>query len=134
MGWGVYDRLRQLRPRVALYPIQVGEAAVDDKRFYNKRAEIWWRIREWLEAGACLPSDRELETDLTGIEYGYDPRERVQVEKKADMKERGLASPDSGDALALTFTTPLQSTRPKTPTWRARLSLVPAFNASAQAA
>jgi hypothetical protein len=28
---------------------------------------------------------------------------RIQLEKKEDMKKRGLASPDSGDALAVSF-------------------------------
>jgi hypothetical protein len=31
----------------------------------------------------------------------------VQLERKEDMKKRGLASPDNGDALALTFAEPL---------------------------
>jgi len=30
----------------------------------------------------------------------------VLLEKKSDMKRRGLASPDDGDALALTFAQP----------------------------
>ena len=134
MGWGVYDRLRQLRPRVNLYPVQVGETAIEDQRFYNRRAEIWWRIREWLEAGGCLPHDIELEADLTGIEYGYDTKERVQLEKKEDMKARGLASPDSADALALTFTTTLQPNRPKSATWRDRLRQRTRTETSPQAA
>ena len=30
-------------------------------------------------------------------------KQRLQLESKQDMKKRGLASPDSGDALALTY-------------------------------
>ena len=41
--------------------------------------------------------------DLTGIEYGFTNKQQLQLEKKSDMKKRGLASPDDGDALALTF-------------------------------
>lgn len=134
MGWGVYDRLRQMRKDVAFYPIQVGEAALDPNKFYNRRAELWWAIKEATEAGLCLPDDRELETDLTGIEYGYDVRERVQVEKKEDMKARGLASPDSADALGLTYALSVTVKRPKSQTWRDRLRHQRRYGRSQQAA
>jgi hypothetical protein len=54
--------------------------------------------------------DRELLADLTGVEYGYvlrDGRDAIILEKKEDMKKRGLASPDLADALALTFAYPV---------------------------
>lgn len=121
MGWGVYDRLRQLVNPDILYPVQVGEAAIEPKRFFNRRAEIWWRMKEWVDEGAMLENDPEMESDLIGPEYGYAERERVQLEKKEDMKKRGLASPDAGDALALTFTTTVQPRTPPKPTWASRL-------------
>jgi hypothetical protein len=36
-------------------------------------------------------------------DYGYDASDAILLERKDDMKRRGLASPDDGDALALTF-------------------------------
>jgi hypothetical protein len=57
-----------------------------------------------------IPDDRELLADLTGVEYGYalrDGRDAILLEKKEDMKKRGLASPDLADALALTFACPV---------------------------
>ncbi|MBX9942918.1 MAG: hypothetical protein K2Y40_02455 [Reyranella sp.] len=65
------------------------------------------RVKGWLEQGA-LPDDPELAQDLTGVEYGYDAKNAIQIERKEDMKRRGLLSPDIGDALALTFAWPLQ--------------------------
>ena len=59
-------------------------------------------MRDWLDT-ASIPSDAELEDDLTGIKAFFDMKHRIQMEKKADMKKRGLASPDCGDATALTF-------------------------------
>lgn len=101
VGGGVTDRLRQL----GYNPIAVvvGESAMDDHKYFNKRAEIWGRLRDWLAAGGCIPDDVELKQDLTGPEYGFDAKERLQIEKKIDMKARGLASPDTAEALALTF-------------------------------
>jgi len=59
-----------------------------------------------------LPDDRELMDDLIGPEYGFDARQRIQLEKKEDMKKRGLSSPDCGDALCYTYAVmPLQDTR-----------------------
>jgi hypothetical protein len=66
-------------------------------------------MREWLRGGA-IDNDPELIADLTGVEYGYvlrDGRDAIQLERKEDMKRRGLASPDNGDALALTFSYPV---------------------------
>ena len=34
---------------------------------------------------------------------GYDASDAILLERKDDMRRRGLASPDDGDALALTF-------------------------------
>jgi len=63
---------------------------------------MWGKMRDWLKH-AVLPKDDELRTDLIGPEYGFDNKNRIQLERKKDMKARGLASPDVGDALALTF-------------------------------
>jgi len=43
----------------------------------------------------------------SGLEYGYSAKGEIQLERKEDMKRRGLASPDIGDALALTFAQPV---------------------------
>jgi hypothetical protein len=40
---------------------------------------------------------------LTAPQYGFDGHMRYQLEKKTDMKRRGLASPDSADSLIYTF-------------------------------
>jgi hypothetical protein len=57
-----------------------------------------------------LKEDKELVTELTSVEYGYAMRDGgdcILLEKKEDMKRRGLASPDNADALALTFAHPV---------------------------
>lgn len=45
--------------------------------------------------------------DLIGIEYGFNANDQILLEKKEHMKKRGLASPDDGDGLALTFAVPV---------------------------
>jgi hypothetical protein len=103
VGGGVVDRLRQLH--VPVIEVNFGSKA-EDARFQNKRAEMWGNMREWLDGGA-IPTNNELVDDLIGVEYGFTPSNKIQLEKKEDMKKRGLASPDLGDALALTFAYPV---------------------------
>jgi len=57
----------------------------------------------WLRAGAQIPDDPEMEIDLVSPQYGFSNQSKIQLEKKEDMKKRGLASPDLGDCLAMTF-------------------------------
>ena len=63
-------------------------------------------MKEWVRSG-CLPDDADLIADLGNVEYGYDGSDALLLERKDDMRRRGLASPDDGDALALTFAYPV---------------------------
>jgi hypothetical protein len=73
----------------------------------NKRAEMWVRMREWLNGAVGIPDDPTLEAHLTAVEYTHDANNAILLEKKEDMKRRGLPSPDRADALALTFAYPV---------------------------
>ena len=66
-------------------------------------------MREWLPGG-MIPDDPELADDLIGVEYSFNARDEILLEKKEHMKDRGLASPDDGDGLALTFAVPVLPT------------------------
>jgi hypothetical protein len=44
---------------------------------------------------------------MAGPMYHYDSSNRLFLEKKEDMKKRGLRSPDLADAVALTFAEPV---------------------------
>ncbi len=100
VGAGVFDYLYNHG-----YPAQGVEFAgkASEGVYFNKRAELWGRLREWLRCGGALPVSEELRTDLTVIEFEYDVRERIKLERKESIKRRGYASPDHADALALTF-------------------------------
>jgi len=104
VGGGVVDRLRQLT--IDVVEVQFGGKADDARKYANKRAEMWGRMKDWLACG-CLAKDETLVTDLTGVEYGFNASDQILLESKDSMKKRGLASPDDGDALALTFAHPV---------------------------
>jgi hypothetical protein len=111
IGWGVVDRLAQLGCST-VRGIDFGSRADRTDggdamaRYANKRAEMWGYMKEWCKAG-CLPDDRALLADLTAVDYGYDASDAILLERKDAMRKRGLASPDDGDALALTFAYPV---------------------------
>ena len=69
----------------------------------NRRAEVWYKMRDWFKAGGAIPDNEDLRDDLVGPEFQYTSSNKYQLERKVDMKKRGLASPDLADALALTF-------------------------------
>lgn len=104
IGGPIADRLRQMGHRNVL-DVQFGGQA-PDPRMANMRAFIWAKLRDWLRLGA-IPTDPRLEQDLTGPGYGHDKADRLVLESKEHMKGRGVASPDDGDALALTFAAPV---------------------------
>jgi hypothetical protein len=104
VGGGVVDRLKQLLPEKYIFEVNAGHRAEEAETYYNKRAEMWGNMRAALQGGIEIPRDSELCDDLTGLEYGFDNKNRIQLEKKEDMKRRGLASPDCGDALSMTYT------------------------------
>ncbi|MBX5020411.1 terminase [Rhizobium lentis] len=76
--------------------------------YVNKRAEMWGTMKQWLKAGGAIdPKDEVLYQDLIGPETVPKLDGKIQLESKEDMKERGIPSPNRGDALALTFAEPV---------------------------
>lgn len=107
IGAGVVDRLHQLGYDQVI-GVDFGSRAANPMLHVNKRTEMWCGALDWLKAGGALPQDQELSDDLTAPEYGFTgDKGQIALEKKEDMKKRGLASPDCGDSLALTFAHPV---------------------------
>lgn len=103
VGGGVYDQA--VDAGLSVVPYHGGEAPVDSDRFFNKRAEDYWHLREIAEAGELdLPEfgeDDELITQLGSIKWKLSPKGKIMIESKEDMRKRGLPSPDRADAVAM---------------------------------
>lgn len=71
----------------------------------NRRAEMWMRSKKWLEdvGEAQIPDLDSLQTDACAPGYKHNMYGQLLIEAKADMKKRGLRSPDEWDAVVLTF-------------------------------
>jgi hypothetical protein len=112
IGAGVIDQINFRGFGSRLFEFHGGASANDSSAYFNRRAEVWGAMRDWLMAGSEIPDDPELEADLTGPEYGFSNKQQIQLERKEDMKKRGLSSPDSGDMLAMTFSVKIQAPPP----------------------
>ena len=114
-GAGVYDILNDTGYSRILHPVNfgskpVGTGPTGDKLYANRRAEMYDEMREWFaqEGGVHIPDDDGLQGDICGPEWGsgatrYNSANALQLEEKDKIKARIGASPDLGDAAALTF-------------------------------
>jgi hypothetical protein len=100
-GWGAgtIDIMHQ----AGHSPVEVNfSSKADDAKFYNKRAEMWFRMAEWVKKGGALPKDEDLVRELVARTYSFQ-NGKFQLERKDQIKDRLGFSPDKADALALTF-------------------------------
>jgi hypothetical protein len=81
------------------------EGKANDPRYFNKRAEMWLEMAEWIKRGGAIPGIPELTRELTAPTYTFLGGKFV-LEPKDKIKERIGVSPDLADALALTFAHP----------------------------
>lgn len=105
LGGGVAPHLAKSFPRVR--GVDFSEKATDPKRFSNKPAEMYWRLRRALDPDGETPLSlhrvhpnlrRKLKAQLKKVTYDTnDPKQRLRVDKKGG----GKASPDLVDALVL---------------------------------
>lgn len=102
-------------------------------RYRNKRAEMYWRLREALDPlnpePIALPPDQELLADLCAVRYKIVTMGQlaaIQVREKDEIRELLGRSPDKGDSVAMHFVSgvplplPLQRAVriPPPPDWR----------------
>src|SRR6185312_6951451 len=76
-----------------------------DKRYKNRRAEMWLQMAECVKRGGALPDIPELSGELTVPTYTF-ANVQFLLEEKDLIKEKLGRSPDLADALALTFGIP----------------------------
>ena len=102
LGAGVYDRCKELG--LPVRAVNVGEAAATRETYMRLRDELWFKARDWFQERWCsVPQDDALIAELTAPTYTFTSTGKLVVESKADMKKRGMRSPDLADAFLLTF-------------------------------
>ncbi len=109
------------------------QSKAGNMRFRNRRAEMYWLLREALDPTnpdpIALPNDQELLGDLTAVRYKVVTMGKftaIQMRSKDEIREALGRSPDKGDAVAMTFVDgiPAPNTarydydEPEAPDWR----------------
>lgn len=105
IGKPVVDRLLELpemynNDGCVVVGVMAGEAAEDKDNYFNKRAEMFWRQREWMQT-SVLEGDGWL--DLLDVRYKVQSDKKIKIKSKDEMIKDGIMSPDVADALSLTF-------------------------------
>ena len=112
-----------------------GSALMDKSgqmKFRNKRAEMYWLLREALDPTnpdpIALPPDQELLGDLTAPRYKVVTMGKgaaIQISSKDDIRLVLGRSPDKGDSVAMTFAAdiPKPEPKPRAKSWRDRLAV-----------
>lgn len=110
VGDGLGDILRLLEadPSIRIIKSKGSERASDDKQFQNQRAEDSFYARQRLVDGLfTMPQDDDggpndmLKDELLALEYFVNPRGRVQIIDKDEIKDKIGHSPNRADAFIL---------------------------------
>ena len=103
VGAGVYDKLLQMGIRGCV-EANVSMKAEELKVYQNKRAEMYFNLKKFVENGGKLPNDKELKEELLALRYFYNNTSgKIQLISKDDLKEILGRSPDKSDSVALHF-------------------------------
>lgn len=105
MGAGVIDRVRMLHYNVT--EVNFAGSPQDTDRYANLRAEMYFKLKAWLEGGGALPNEPTLKSELSVVEYQFARNGKIILEPKDKIKEKIGKSPDFADSLALTFAMPV---------------------------
>ena len=98
--------------KTAVNGVNVGEAARDKERFFNRRSELFWGLRQrFVDGDISIPeSDNLLMDQLLTLRFTYTPRGQIKVASKDEIRKDRPAnakwqSCDRADALMLAFAT-----------------------------
>ena len=80
----------------------MGDKARDDM-FLNLRAELYRQLKQWIERGGQLYNKADREKELKALKYKRNQRGKIQMMSKDIIRKQYGLSPDTFDALMLTF-------------------------------
>lgn len=108
-GWGSswIDMLKTLNRSPV--PIGFADSAID-RRYFNRRAEMYFTMAAWVKNGGALPRIPDLVGELTQTTYTF-KGDALILEPKEIIKAKLGRSPDLADSLALTFAEPVAKRR-----------------------
>jgi len=113
LGGPLYDVWKNMPWGKRVTPVNFGSTDCYNKeRYKNRKAEMYGEARDWLEnpvEQCSIPDSDSLQADCCAAGYKYDNQQRIQIESKDSLKDRGVRSNDEAEALFLTFAMPVKS-------------------------
>jgi hypothetical protein len=120
IGWAIAGRLQELSSKhnrlgerahdAEVVPVNFGAGPTDglEKKFLNKRAELWWNARELsrpdVRGWDLTAVDDDVIAELTAPKYEVlDSYGKIKIEPKKEVIKRLGFSPDRAEALLLAF-------------------------------
>ena len=115
VGHAIVNRLDELGYGSRVAGVNFGSMAIENTKYFNKRAEMWCPLDDWLRdpGGADIPDDDGLHADFCAPGLKYASEKRKKLEPKEDIRSRVGFSPDGGDAACLTFAEPVAKADPE---------------------
>jgi hypothetical protein len=106
VGAAVWDNIKH--DEDARYEDFMSSYSADDKNKFTRLGdECGWRVREKFQNRTIsIPQDEELIAEASSREYETRDNGRIKLESKRSMRRRGLDSPNTFDALSMTFRYP----------------------------
>lgn len=102
IGWAVYGALYD-KIGSSIEAADSRKTADNPTRFANKRAEMYWTLRDQFEKGLIsIPDDKDLIDQLLATKAVYDSG-KIRIIGKAHVKKTLGHSPDELDGLALSY-------------------------------
>mgnify|MGYP000846086122 CR=1 FL=1 len=82
--------------------VKVGDKSSEPEKFFNLRAELFWKAKEWIASGGKLVRHPKWE-QLLHIKYKVTKQGTIQIISKDELRKKGIPSPDHADSFSLTF-------------------------------
>lgn len=100
IGAGVYDKLAHLG--VPVYGANAASRASSNE-YTNKRSEMYHNLKKVIGYISITAEDEELRGELGALEYKIEGNGKISLAGKDEVKRRLGRSPDTSDALSLSF-------------------------------
>ena len=109
VGGGVTDRLKEIVYEddlewLSIYPINF--ASKGNKDYDGIISMMYGKFKEEYLESIILPNDDDLMAQLSIRRYSLTSKGKVLIERKKEMKKRGLPSPDRAEAVVMAFYEP----------------------------
>jgi hypothetical protein len=108
--------------KIKVIPICSAEKALNPEKYFNRRAEMWWEVREMaIDRNLPYPEDSDTRKDLCSVKYGI-RNGRILLELKEKTKVRLGRSPNQGDSYVYGIYTlnHIEALKPKVADYRAK--------------